>query len=76
MPIACVNPEHPYELTAPGPYAARPAKDGDESWPLWYVANDGRRNVLRFPGSGGAVLTSRDIAERIAASENAKGGAG
>ena len=54
-------------LRGPGPYVARPAKDGDEAWPFWYVAGpDGRKNVLWFEGGGGAVLTTREIAEAIA----------
>lgn len=57
--------------TAPGPYAARSASDRTGDWPFWYVTNDGRRNVLSFPGSGGAVLTSRQVAEAIAAKWNA-----
>jgi hypothetical protein len=49
-----------------GPYTARPAKDGCPDWPVWYVTNNGRTNVLSFPGCGGAVLTSRAVAEEIA----------
>lgn len=55
------------ELSGPKPYLARPAANNVEDWPFWYVAGpDGRRNVLRFPGCGGAVLTSREAAEEIA----------
>lgn len=41
-----------------------------EDWPHWYVTNDGRTNVLSF--KGGAVFTSRDEAEKIAAEANSK----
>jgi hypothetical protein len=43
-----------------------------EDWPFWYVTNDGRTNVLHFPGCGGAVMTSRDCAEEIARRANNK----
>lgn len=52
------------------PFTARPASDKSSDWPFWYVTDDGRRNVLRFPGKPGAVFTSRDIAEKIAAAAN------
>lgn len=58
------------ELTAPGPYTARSANDNADDWPYWYVTNDGRRNVLRFPG--GAVFTSRELAQEIAERANAR----
>ena len=59
------------KLKGEGPYTARPAKDGDDDWPFWYVAGpDGRRNVLHFPG--GAVLTFRPIAEAVAMKFNGK----
>jgi hypothetical protein len=61
-------------LTGRGPYTARPACDGDDNWPFWYVAGpDGRRNVLSFPGCG-AVLTKRHIAKAIAEAANAAPG--
>ncbi len=55
-------------LRSEGPYVARPAKDGDDAWPYWYVAGpDGRRNILFFPDQPGAVLTDRATAEAIVA---------
>lgn len=70
MPLISTDIENA-KLRGPGPYTARPAKDGDETWPFWYVAGpDGRTNVLHFEGGGGAVLTSREIAEAIARKGN------
>jgi hypothetical protein len=70
MPLCCFDPSAA-KLRGPGPYIARPAKDGDETWPFWYVAGpDGRANVLTFPGHGGAVLTERAIAEVVASKWN------
>ena len=54
-------------LTAPGPYTARPAADDKPDWPFWYITNDGRTNILRFPDKPGAVLTDRQTAEAIVA---------
>ena len=58
-------------LRGPGPYTARPAKDDTPDWAAWYVTNNGRTNILSFPGCGGAVLTSREVAEEIARRGNA-----
>lgn len=71
MPLCCYDADAA-ALRSPGPYTARPAKDGDETWPFWYVTNDGRTNVLTFPGNGGAVLTSRNVAEAVATKFNSK----
>lgn len=66
MALTCIDVKAA-ALRGDGPYIARPAKDGDGNWPFWYVAGpDGRRNVLHFPGRGGAVLTLRAVAEAIA----------
>jgi hypothetical protein len=54
------------------PFTARSASDRTDDWPIWYVTDDGRRNVLRFPDKSGAVLTSREDAEEIAKEANAK----
>ena len=60
------------ELSGPGPYLARSADDENPKWPSWYVAGpDGRRNIMLFPGRGGAILTSREVAEEIASKANA-----
>lgn len=50
-----------------GVVSARSASDRTDDWPLWYVTDDSRRNVLSFPDKPGAVLCSRALAERIAA---------
>jgi hypothetical protein len=63
VPIASLNIEAAV-LRGNGPYTARSASDRTDDWPFWYVTNDGRTNVLYFPG--GAVLTSRAVAEQIA----------
>lgn len=60
-------------LFGSGPYVARSASDRTDDWPFWYVTNDGRTNALRFPGCGGAVMTSREVAEEIARRANEKG---
>lgn len=61
-------------LAGPGPYRARSASDNTDDWPFWYVCGaDGRRNVLSFKAPAyGAVLTSREAAEAIAAKFNAE----
>lgn len=65
MPLCCYDADAATLLGA-GPYVARPAKDGDDGWPYWYIAGpDGRRNVLTFPG--GAVLTDKETAMAIIA---------
>ena len=57
------------EIRSTGPYIARPAKDGDDEWPFWYVAGpDNRRNVACF--GNGAVMCSRDTAELVASVAN------
>ena len=54
------------EIRSPGPWIARAAKDGDDSWPVWYVAGpDGQRNVCCF--GHGRVFCSREAAEAIVA---------
>lgn len=59
------------EIRSPGPYTARPAKDGVAEWPAWYVAGpDGRRNVVSF--GKGAVLCDRLAAETVAGYANAQ----
>lgn len=58
-------------LTAPGPYTARPARDDGEPTSLWYVTNDGRRNVLRF--EGGAVFANKFVCEGVARRANERG---
>lgn len=70
MPLCHYDPDAAV-LRHSGPYAARPAKDGDDEWPFWYVTNNGETNVLSFPGCGGAVLTSRECAEEIVRRANA-----
>ncbi len=52
------------------PFTARSASDKTDNWPFWYVTDDGRRNVLRFPNAPGAVFTDRQTAEMIAAKAN------
>jgi hypothetical protein len=64
-----INAAH---LTGPGPYAARSANDNEQVWPFWFVSGPDGRNVLTFPGCGGAVFTTRQCAEEIAARWNAK----
>jgi hypothetical protein len=59
-----------YRLRGKGPYTARSASDNTDEWPYWYVTNDGRTNILEFPG--GAVFTIRERAEKIAKDENEK----
>mgnify|MGYP003382067537 CR=1 FL=1 len=61
------------EIRSPGPYIARPAKDGDDDWPFWYVAGpDGRRNVVGF--GRGAVLCTREVAEAVVYAANETSG--
>jgi hypothetical protein len=59
-----------YRLRGKGPYTARSASDNTDEWPFWYVTDDGRTNILEFPG--GRVLTTRERAEKIAKDENEK----
>ena len=55
------------EIRSDGPFSAKPASDVPDCY--WYVAGpDGRRNVAAFPG--GAVLCSRELAERVAEAAN------
>lgn len=57
------------EIRSPGPYTARPVRDGDRDWPFWYVAGpDGQRNVVGF--GKGAVLCLRSVAEAVATAAN------
>jgi hypothetical protein len=59
-----------YRLRGKGPYTARSASDNTDEWPYWYVTNDGRTNILEFPG--GRVFTTRAWAEEIAKDANKK----
>lgn len=53
------------------PFASRSASDRADDWPYWYVTDDGRRNVLRFPDQPGAVFSDRETCGAIAAAANA-----
>ena len=57
-------------LKKPGPYTARSASDETGNWHTWYITNDGRTNILAFKSKPGAVFTSRECAEAIAAHFN------
>ena len=54
-------------LWAPGPYRARSASDRTDEWPSWFVHGPNGINCLSFPDSPGAVLTNRELAEKIVA---------
>lgn len=54
----------------PGPYRAETANvRGVEDWPYWIVTGPDGVNILAGPH--GAVLTTRDVAERLADEWNA-----
>lgn len=56
-----------FRPTRPGPYFARSASDRTDDWPFWFVESGG---LNCMSGPGGAVLTSREVAEGLARAWN------
>ena len=50
--------------TGGAPVKARSASDRTEDWPFWFLTDDGRRNIMRFPDKPGAVFSDRGFCER------------